>query len=330
MKDTILEILRSRIGEYISGEELSKQLKVSRTSIWKHIGALRGEGYIIDSQPKQGYRFISAPDLLLPREIRGGLAARIFGRQKIIYSEKVDSTNDIAKALASKGATEGTIVLAEQQIKGRGRRGRWWDSPFGVGIYLSIILRPKVNPREAPKITVVFGVAAAFAIEKLTSLKPRIKWPNDLLISGKKVGGILTEMSAEMDGIDYVVVGLGLNVNNPRSSFPKEIKGMASSLKEELGRPICRVTLLQCLLGELEFCYQEFVDGNFSSILARWRELTDTLGRLLEVDTFGRRVAGEAIDIDENGALILKDKDGNIHRIIAGDILYPVGKQQIL
>ena len=321
MRDTILEILHDSTEEHISGEELSRKLKVSRTSVWKHIKALRGEGYIIESRPKLGYCLKGAPDLLLPREVRRGLKTRIFGKQKIVYHEKVKSTNDIAKALASQGALEGSIILAEQQTRGRGRKGRWWDSPERMGIYFSIILRPEIIPREAPRMTVVFGVAVARAIMKATSLNPRIKWPNDLLIKGKKMGGILTEMSAEMDGIDYIVAGFGLNVNNPSFLFPESIKDIATSLKEELGRPVNRVRLLRHLLGEMEYYYQRFVNGKFSLILNEWRELTDTLGGWVSADTPGGRVEGEAMDIDPEGALMIKDKQGNIFSITGGDIL---------
>ena len=323
MREEILDLIYDKTGEYVSGEMISRRFNVSRTSVWKHIEGLRSEGYIIDSQPKHGYRFIKAPDLLLPREINRELDTRIFGKGRIVYLEKVNSTNDIAKELAAKGAEEGTIVLAEKQLRGRGRMGRWWDSPFGKGIYVSIILKPGIMPQDAPKITMVFGVAAVRAIEKVTSLKAGIKWPNDLLINGKKVGGILTEMSTEMDGIEYIVVGIGINVNNSLSSFPDEIKKTASSLKIELNRPVSRIVFFGRLLEQMEDYYRTFVGGNFSSVLNEWRKLTVTLGNRVESATREGKIYGEAIDIDPDGALMVKDEKGVIHRIISGDIASP-------
>ena len=221
MDPELLQALRE--GGHISGEELGKRLKMTRTAIWKRVNRLRELGYEIASSPRRGYSLVSAPDLLLPEEIEPELHTKSFGKQIIFYHE-LTSTQDAARELARQGVEEGTVVIAETQSHGKGRKGREWSSVPGQGIQISVILRPKLRPSQSIQIPLVAGVAVAQAIIEVTSLKPRIKWPNDLMIGRKKVGGILTEMNAEIDRIDYVVLGIGLNVNTPQSQFPKEIR----------------------------------------------------------------------------------------------------------
>ena len=252
MDSQLLQALRE--GGHISGEELGKRLKMTRTAIWKRVNRLRGLGYEIASSPRRGYSLVSVPDLLLPEEIEPGLYTKIFGRQIIFYHE-LSSTQAAAKELARQGAEEGTVVISETQSQGKGRKGREWSSAPGQGIQISVILRPRLKPAQSIQIPLVAGVAVAQAIAKVTPLKPRIKWPNDLIVGRKKVGGILTEMSAEIDRIDYVVLGIGLNVNTPQALFPKEIGEIATSLAEELGGRVSRVRLLQSFLEEFEGLY---------------------------------------------------------------------------
>lgn len=315
-KREILERLRQ--GSPASGEDLGRAIGISRTAVWKHINELKRQGYVIDSVPGRGYRFVSAPDALLPEEIETGLKTRVFGRH-IIYERETPSTQAIAKSLAALGAAEGTIVVAETQSGGRGRVGRPWSSPRG-GIYFSVILRPDIKPGEALRLPLVAGVAVAQAIKRETNLEPRLKWPNDILIDSKKVGGILTEMSAEMDRLDWVIIGIGLNVNTLRGSFPHEVEERATSLMEAGGKEIPRIKLLQGILAEFESLYGNLSRHGFEPLRARWKELSDTIGVKVVVTLQSGQIRGLSEDIDSDGALILKRDDGSVERIVAGSI----------
>jgi BirA family biotin operon repressor/biotin-[acetyl-CoA-carboxylase] ligase len=318
LKDQLLQHLKERKGDWISGELLSNRMGVSRSAVWKQIARLKEEGYAIKSSPKKGYLFKKASDKLLPNEIREGLETNVLGRGEILYFEAINSTNIKARDLADGGAAEGTLVLSEAQIKGRGRKGRIWYSPPEGGIYISLILRPLISPAEAPKFTLLTAVATAEAVLSLTGLKIQIKWPNDILIGGKKLAGILTEMSTEMDAVNYIVVGLGLNVNTP--AFPAEIREIATSILIETGEPFPRVTLLQEYLKRFEAYYNLYKKTGFDPIIERWKELSNIIGKKVEVEVIGNRFIGEAVNIDGDGALILKDDQGGVHRIVSGDI----------
>jgi BirA family biotin operon repressor/biotin-[acetyl-CoA-carboxylase] ligase len=316
VKEKILNRLRRR-GP-VSGEELGRAIGISRTAVWKHIKELRREGYRIDSVPSKGYYFISAPDSLLPDEIRAGLNTRVLG-QEITYLREVASTQETAKSLAAQGAKEGTVAIAETQSGGRGRIGRAWSSPPG-GIYFSIILRPDIKPAEALRLPLIAGVAVARAIEKLTDLTPKLKWPNDIIVKDRKTGGILTEMSAEVDRLDWVIIGIGLNVNTPQESFPSEVEGIATSLMEAGGKHIPRVRLLQHILAELESLYHDFGKYGFEPIREQWKSFSNTIGADVIISSATGQTTGLAVDIDSDGALILQKDDGTQERIIAGDV----------
>lgn len=300
----------------MSGEELGRTIGISRTAVWKHINELRREGYRIDSVPSKGYYFVGAPDALLPEEIKAGLDTRFLGRE-IVHQQETASTQEIAKALASRGAVEGTIATAETQSGGRGRIGRQWSSPEG-GIYFSVILRPDIKPGEALQLPLMAGVAVAQAIKINTRLDPKLKWPNDIMLKNRKVGGILTEMSAETDRLDWVIIGIGLNVNIPHGSFPEDVEGIATSLMEAGGKSVSRVRLLQDIIVELESLYDELVKSGFESLRAKWKALSDTIGANVGVNLPMEQVAGLAVDIDPDGALILEREDGTREKIIAG------------
>ncbi len=318
MDSELLQALRE--GGHISGEKLGRKLNMTRTAIWKRINRLRGLGYEITSSPRRGYSLVGVPDLLLPEEIEPGLRTKIFGRPIIFYHE-LNSTQDTAKEFARQGAGEGTVVIAETQTQGKGRKGKEWSSASGQGIQISVILRPRLRPSQSIQIPLIAGVAVAQAIIEVTPLKPKIKWPNDLMVGRKKVGGILTEMNAEIDRIDYVVFGIGLNVNTPQNLFPKEIREIATSLAEELGGPVSRVGLLQSFLMEFEGLYEEFTTSGFQPIRERWKEMSNTIGALVELsDMDGGKMKGKALDIDAEGALLLEKEDKSIERILAGDI----------
>ncbi len=307
-----------REGGRVSGEKLGRTVGISRTAVWKYIAELRREGYQISSSPRLGYSLISAPDELLPEEIKGGLNTNIMGKQIIHYRE-ISSTQDIAKALAAQGADEGVVVVAERQTQGRGRMGRNWFSLPG-SICLSLILRPELKPLEALKFPLIAGVGAAQAINKLTGLRPELKWPNDLILGGKKVGGILAELSAETDRVIYIVLGIGINVNTPRNLFPEEIEAIATSLKEECGKEVSRVKLVQAILVELESLYEELKFVGFEPIRQKWKSLSNTIGFWVRVSNAKEEIEGEAIDIDQEGALILRKASGSLQRIIAGEV----------
>jgi BirA family biotin operon repressor/biotin-[acetyl-CoA-carboxylase] ligase len=314
----ILEMLRQQ-KVHLSGAEMSKTLGISRNAVWKHIKSLRREGYHIEAKPASGYRLIAVPAHPTPWEIQAGLDTEQIGK-KIYAVPQAASTNEVAFRLALNGAEEGAVVLAESQTKGKGRMGRQWESPAGLNIYLSIILRPRIVPGKAPLITLMAAVACAEAIDEVTGLTPAIKWPNDLLIARKKLGGILTEADMELDRINFVVVGIGINVNMTRTSFPPSIKDTATSLQEALGREISRIALIQAMLRRLEHWYKRLGQGRGEEIRRRWKELALVQGREIEVTSLGEVVRGTAVDIDEDGALLVQTDNNTIKRVVAGDV----------
>ena len=314
----ILDMLRSQTGR-LSGAEISRILGISRSAIWKHISALRREGYQIEAKHASGYQLIAAPTHLTTWEIQAGMGTEQFG-VKIHAFSHCDSTNAIAFRLALNGADEGEVVVAESQTAGKGRMGRSWESPPGVNCYLSIILRPSFPPNKMPLITLTTAVACAEAIQEVTGLLPGIKWPNDLLLNGKKLGGILTEADMEMDRINFVVVGIGINVNMPRSSFPASIRDTATSLRETLGGETSRIALIQALLRNFELWYKRFGEGGGKEVRRRWEEISQIRGKEVEVDFMGEVVRGKALEIDADGALLVQEAGGEVKRIVAGDV----------
>lgn len=319
-RQQLLIYLKEGKGTWVSGEFLAHKMAVSRSAVWKHIGSLKDDGYVIESSRKKGYLFRQTSDFLLTDEIREGLNTNVFGKKEIIYFRETDSTNIRAKYLAGDGAPEGTVVVAETQTQGRGRKGRSWFSPAGEGIYTSVILRPPIPPNEAPKLTLIASVAVAEALLSLTSLKIKIKWPNDILIAGRKVAGILTEISTDMDRIDYVVIGVGVNVNTPRKSLRTDIRQTATSVFMETGKVFPRIALLRAFLEWLEIYYEAFKTKGFDPILNRWKHLADIIGQRISVDLMDSVRVGKVLDIDKDGFLILQDREGTIERIISGDV----------
>ncbi|MDD5449949.1 MAG: biotin--[acetyl-CoA-carboxylase] ligase [Candidatus Omnitrophica bacterium] len=312
MDEKILALMRDR-EEYISGEEISRELGISRAAIWKHIDKLRREGYDIASAPHYGYKIVSAPDRLIREEVSWGLKTRRFGK-KIYSFKKTDSTNTLAYKLAENGETEGAVVFAEEQAMGRGRMERKWQSPAG-GIYMSLILKPRIEPVNTARITLAAAVAVNEAVRDITGLNARIKWPNDILVNSKKVSGILTEMKAEQDEIDFVILGIGINVNNPKKDLP----GGATSLKDELGQAVSKVNLAKRVLELLE-SYHEKATGDFSGVIDEWRKLSDTLSKRVRIRMHGETLEGHALDVDENGGLILRLDSGFNKHILSGDV----------
>ena len=321
MDDKILQLLRESPSAFLSGEEISRRLKVSRTAVWKRMKRLKTLGYEIEASTRSGYRLIQSPDLLTPSEIRPFLKTKWMGKT-IHHFHTLDSTNSKAYQLALDGAEEGEVVISESQEKGRGRLGRQWFSPPFLNLYLSVILRPKIPPHQASLITLMAAVATADAIQKFSGLLPLIKWPNDILLRDRKIAGLLNEIHSEMDRIHFVILGIGVNLNLDERMFSKEIRAGATSLKIEMGQAISRKIFLQTLLQELEKWYTIFMKEGSALILKVWRDRAHIKGRRVKVTSFGKALTGVAVDIDSDGALILETMGGKRERVVAGDIEY--------
>ena len=268
---------------------------------------------------RQKRRLAPKKTWIRPRKIKERLKTEFIG-QGIHHFAEVTSTNDVAKELASKGVKEGTVVISEMQTLGRGRLGRRWASPQG-GIWFSIVLRPRVNPKEASKLTFVAAVAVARAIREMFELRAEIKWPNDVLIGGKKVCGILTETSTKGEVVDFVVVGIGINANVGLDSFPESLRNSLTSLREERMVEIEREEFLRALLEEVERYYTILMRKDFDLILEEWRKLASFLGQHVEVTSFDQKTRGQAVDVDSDGSLIIKLTDGRIKKVMTGDVI---------
>ncbi len=318
LSQQILDIFRRRNGEIVSGEELSSALRISRTAVWKHIKALKTLGYTIAAVPARGYRLLASPDTLVPAEIAAGLNPRRIGTKITCFNE-TDSTNNVAFKLAEAGACEGTVVIADAQTRGKGRLGREWASPDGVNLYCSIILRPSITPVAASQLTFLSVVAVARSIERSTSLKPMIKWPNDILINGKKIAGLLNEMSAETEKVNFVVLGIGVNVNMRADQFPSDLRHPASSLFIEGGVPVNRTAFARILFHELDALYDTYLEEGYWAIREEWVARSQMYGRQVKVSCQERVMTGVVKGIDDIGALLL-DLDGREERVLSGDV----------
>ncbi len=325
MRAKILELLRSKMPDPVSGEEISAQLGVSRTAVWKHIQALKNNGYEIESIPKKGYILHKAPDLLSPEEIVSCLETKWVGHH-IHYLKSTVSSNEVGKGLADKGCADGLVVVAEEQSGGKGRLSRGWFSPRGGGVWCSVILRPPFMPYEASKCTLLAAVAVIQAVNKYKGVHAAIKWPNDVLLNGKKMVGILTEMSAEFGKINYIVIGTGINTNVPPEQIPEELKNLAISVADVAEEPIRRVQILADYLKNVETLYEIAIKEGFGPIFALWRKYSDTIGQAVKVIAPDKIYFGTAVDIDDDGLLIVKKEDGTLEKVIAGDVsIRPAG-----
>lgn len=318
VNEEILYCLKRTSG-YVSGEEISAGLGLSRSAIWKHIQGLRESGYDIAAVPHLGYKLVSCPDRLFPWEIKFRLKNR-FIAGVVDYYETLPSTMDKAMELAINGSPEGTLVISEGQIQGKGRMGRVWLSPKYKGIYFSLIIRPAIPPQQTPVLTLICAVVICEVLRQQLNLEAQIKWPNDILLNNKKVGGILTELSAEMDMVHAVIVGVGINVNNDKKTLPSS----AGCLKQEAGYEINRLNLLQGILRCFEKEYLQFQRRGIEQALDKWRHYSGTLGRRVRLSmSRGRhQLVGEAVDIDDNGGLLIRQDSGLIERVMSGDIIH--------
>jgi BirA family biotin operon repressor/biotin-[acetyl-CoA-carboxylase] ligase len=316
----ILCALRETPGGSVSGADLSRKLGVSRAAIWARIEALRGLGYDIEASPHLGYRLVNAPDLLHADDLHSRLGpTRIVGRDIRVF-ERTTSTNDIIARLARDGIREGAVVFAESQSRGRGRLGRLWISPARKGLWFSILLRPDLPPQSATQLTVAAATALARAIALQTGLVPEIKWPNDILIRGKKVAGILTELTAELDHVKEVVLGIGVDVNLDAAEWPHDLRKTATSLKIESGQAVDRAELAVAILRELDGDYERIRRGQFELVAGEWQQRCGTLGREVSIRIGDRVVRGRAESLDAEGALLLRTQHGRLERIIGGDV----------
>jgi BirA family biotin operon repressor/biotin-[acetyl-CoA-carboxylase] ligase len=313
----ILQILRSN-RDYVSGEDISAELGVSRSAVWKSIGKLREKGYIIDAVSNRGYRLSEGIDLPISDEIHRYLETKCFGSE-IVYMDSVDSTNSLAMIFAARGAAHGTVVTADQQTEGRGRMGREWISPPRSNLYLSVILRPEVSPADASQIPVLSVIASIRALERMVSdLHLGIKWPNDIYCRGRKISGTLCEMKAEIDRVNHVVVGTGINVNMKPSE--DSIRDSATSLLIETGIDYSRVRLAAFLLEEFEKVYDRWlIEGNLEFIIDEWDGYSLLKEKEVDVRTVNRIVSGKVVGIARNGALKLELPDGTVRFVYAGD-----------
>lgn len=321
-EEKIINALAESTEDFLSGQELAEKLGLSRTAIWKKIRNLRKLGFEIEGTSAKGYRLTGVLDTINPDEIKKRLKTRIIGRE-IIYKTVTQSTNSDAFELAKEGAPEGTCIIADVQTAGRGRLGRSWLAKPSSSILTSIIIKPRIPPSQAPMLTLSAGIAVHRAIERVTSLIPHIKWPNDILINDKKVAGILTEMSAELDSVHFVIVGIGINVNYDLRDMPDELIKIATSLSTETGRFIPRNYLLTALYEEMEGAYRRFTRQGPSIIVEEWQERAHINGRRVSATTMnGVRIIGWAQGVDDDGALLVKTDSGAVHRITAGEVLF--------
>ena len=308
-KDEILRLLREK-GDYVSGEQMAEMLGVSRAAIWKQVQALMRDGYEIESSQNKGYKLTGIPDKLYPFEVRYGLQTRLIG-SKIVHFNVTGSTHLVARQLAERGIEEGTVVIAETQTRGKGRLGRKWSARQG-GIWMTVVLKPKIDPMHAASITLMAAVSVTKALRGL-GLEAVIKWPNDVLVNGKKICGILTEMSAETDMVNFIILSAGINVNN---EVPLDV---ATTARAELGRKVDRLKLAQSIIEELDEDYATLREQGFTPILWNWRRYSDTLGRPVEVTYQGEAIRGIAQDVDDAGSLLVKLADGSVRKIVSGD-----------
>ena len=318
-RDRIQSLFRNQPGEYISGEKISDLLQISRAAVWKQVKVLREEGFKIEAKHSLGYRLLATPDRLVASDIENGLNCRLIG-QKVISFTETDSTNVQARRIAEEGGIEGTVVVADQQNSGLGRLGRRWESPSGVNLYCSILLRPQIPVQQAPQLTFLSAVTVVETLKEVCQLTAEVKWPNDILVNGAKISGLLNEMSAETEQIHFVILGVGINLNMTASQFPDGLNYPATSVLLETGNPVDRLVFLRAFLQRLDLYYAEFLQEGFAPIRDRWENLCNLINVQVEVDLGSHHCCGTVVGLDSDGALRLQLENGKVERILAGDI----------
>ena len=314
MNKTIIQMLIDSDSEYVSGQNISDKLGITRAAVWKRISKLKELGFEIESVTKKGYKLLSYPDILNKELIEIGMKSDFIGHSVEVL-ESVDSTNDYAKKKA-KELVDGSVIISLEQVKGKGRRGRSFHSGKGDGIYLSIILKPGFEPTKAPFITSIAGAALVNTFNKF-NIQTKIKWPNDVLINGKKVAGILTEMSADMEFIEYIVLGVGINVSG--LEFPNELKNIATSLKLE-GYDVKKLNIIWQFVYEFELLYNLYLNENTSEVVNILRNNSSVIGKQINVHYMNEIESAIAVDINNQGALIIKTQEGEVKELSSGEI----------
>ncbi|XJZ26023.1 biotin--[acetyl-CoA-carboxylase] ligase [Bacillota bacterium Lsc_1132] len=319
LRKELLDAFTKAGDSFLSGQSIAELIGCSRTAVWKHIEELRKDGFELEAVRRKGYRIIKTPETILPDEIRFRLKTKFIG-QNIHYEERVESTQKIAHRLANEGAETGTVVIAEEQVSGRGRMDRQWYSPKFTGVWMSLILRPNIPLTKAPQLTLLAAVSIVQAIEEVTGICPEIKWPNDLLIKGKKITGILTELQAEADRIHSIIIGIGINVNQQITDFPAELQETASSLAIETGKKISRSELIRSVFSHFEKMYELYLAEGFYPIKLLWESYGSSIGQQIRARTLTATIKGKALGITDDGVLQLEDENGKIHYIYSADV----------
>lgn len=306
-------------GEFVSGEEISRNLSISRTAVWKHVNKLRDMGYEFEAVSRKGYRLVTKPDSIDATALQLALETTVFGRKAIILNSTLSTQGDV-QHMAEQGQGEGTVVLAEKQTGGRGRFGRKWFSPPGRGIWMSVLMRPELALQKTPQLTLLTGVAVCRAIRSYTGADAGIKWPNDLLIDGRKVCGILLESTVEDHELRYCIAGIGVDVNFDPKDYPEDLISIATSLKMETGQTIDRTKLAAAILSELERLYYLYQKEGFGVISSLWEALSVSMNREIKVANPQGIIEGTAIGLDPSGALILEKKNGERESVYSGEV----------
>ncbi|WP_163969837.1 biotin--[acetyl-CoA-carboxylase] ligase [Oceanobacillus halotolerans] len=317
-RNKLIQILANNDSTYISGQQLSKELAISRSAVWKHMKELEKDGYTIEGVSNKGYRIIAYPEKLSSNTIKWGLNTNWLGKT-IYHKESIPSTQILAKQLASDDTEHGTVIIADEQTMGKGRLNRTWHSTNGKGIWMSLVLRPRLLPHLAPQLTLLTATVLCDVLAKVTPLNPAIKWPNDIFINHKKVAGILTEMQAEQDQIQYVVIGIGINVNHTEQDIPKDLKGKATSLRLESDRDWDIRDMIQNILLTFESAYQVYLDQGFPVVKEKWENYGYKLGESVWINTMKDRWYGSILGIAEDGAL-LAEKEGEQIKLYSAEI----------
>ncbi|MFV9510668.1 biotin--[acetyl-CoA-carboxylase] ligase [Tepidibacillus sp. LV47] len=319
MREKIKEIFIQKRHQFVSGEEISKQLNISRTAVWKHIEELKKEGYQFEAIRKKGYRLLNDPDDISKERLKASISTKWMGKE-IIYLPEVDSTQRVAHELARNGALHGTVVITDNQTKGKGRLGRNWFSRKGKGIWMSFILRPSFPYHHAPQITLFTSVILANTLKKLYKVNFMIKWPNDIYINGKKVSGILTEIHGEQDQIHYMIIGIGINTH--QIDFPEELKEKATSIEKEIGYVPKRIEFITYFFSEFEQEYLHFLKDGFAPYYKQYNNALYGKGKRIKLRQFNEEIEGTIVSIDQNGYLILRQDNGREEKVVSGDIFF--------
>jgi BirA family transcriptional regulator, biotin operon repressor / biotin---[acetyl-CoA-carboxylase] ligase len=323
----LVDTLNSAMGEPVSGQAIGRVLTISRAAVWKRVEGLRKVGYQIESVPRRGYVLVAEPDT--PTTVAVGRHLKnmagdtgLFSEEKLHFFETLNSTNEKAGVMARAGASDGTVIVADHQSQGRGRLGRLWDSPAGVNLYFSMILRPAIEPRYAAQLTLLTGLALADTVSAVGADSVEIKWPNDLLLAGKKLAGILTEMAVEADRVQFVVIGVGVNVNVPLDGLLPEISEIAMTLANHLKKKVKRSTFLADFLCRFQILYRQYLQDGFAPIRSIWLERSRIKGCRVQINLLNDSFTAWAVDLDVDGFLIVKREDTGLEvRVLAGDVL---------